>query len=104
MDVHLADEKWVNAPEFIPGVVNSYSNENTASGTTVPLSYAQAVDPSSGQSSVDVSPLCPYAENSGYCKKVNCSYLHGDYCDMCGKHALHPQNDELRKKHTNVRI
>jgi E3 ubiquitin-protein ligase makorin len=106
----LDAEEWVNAPEFIPSSENSnvnvhFSLENCASGITEPLSYAQVVNPSSGQSSFSSQdPLCPQAEATGFCKKMNCPYLHGDICDMCSRPALHPHNEELRKKHTNVRI
>lgn len=108
MEVSLDAEEWVNAPEFVPSAANSnanasFSTENCASGTTAPLSYAQAVNPSSGQASFSsLDPLCPYAEASGICKKVNCTYLHGDICDMCSRPALHPYNEEMRKKHSNV--
>ncbi|XP_001606052.2 probable E3 ubiquitin-protein ligase makorin-1 isoform X1 [Nasonia vitripennis] len=108
MEISLDAEEWVNAPEFVPSAANSSANasfspENCASGTTAPLSYAQAVNPSSGQGSFSsLDPLCPYAEASGICKKVNCTYLHGDICDMCSRPALHPYNEEMRKKHTNA--
>lgn len=107
MDATSGAEEWVNAPEFIPTSGHSSTNasfaENVASGTTLPLSYAQAVNPSSGQASFStLDPLCPFAEATGMCKKANCQYLHGDMCDMCNRPALHPFNEELRKKHSNV--
>lgn len=108
MEASLDAEEWVNAPEFVPSSANScanasFSTENCASGTTAPLSYAQVVNPPSGQASFSsLDPLCPYAEASGMCKKANCTYLHGDICDMCSRPSLHPYNEELRKKHTNV--
>ncbi|XP_014203884.1 probable E3 ubiquitin-protein ligase makorin-1 isoform X1 [Copidosoma floridanum] len=112
IDTSLDAEEWVNAPEFVPFSANpsanaSFSMDNCASGTTAPLSYAQAVNPNSGQNSSQASfssqdPLCPYAEATGICKRTNCTYLHGEICDMCSKPALHPYNEELRKKHTNA--
>ena len=113
MDISLDAEEWVNAPEFVPSAGNSSSNDsfdsNCASGITpsTPLTYAQAVNPHAGQQQQQFSaldPLCPYAEATGCCKKINCPYLHGDICDMCSKPVLHPFNEELRKKHNNVRI
>lgn len=72
-------------------------------GLSTPISYAQAVNANAGQASHSPSdPLCPYAEASGICKKLDCPYLHGDICDLCGAAALHPYNEEHRKKHTNV--
>lgn len=98
-------EEWVKAPEFVPSFGTSRSNisaEESASTTGAPTSYARAVC-SSGQTSNSASePLCPYAEASGICKKIDCPYLHGITCEMCGRAALHPFNDELRQQHTNV--
>lgn len=69
----------------------------------MPVSYAQAVNPSGQASNLALEPLCPYAEATGICKNSNCTYLHGDICELCGRAALHPHSEELRKKHTNVR-
>jgi len=46
--------------------------------------------------------LCPYAERNGICRYPvgECTYLHGDVCDLCTRPALHPYNEDLRKKHT----
>ncbi|KAJ8681836.1 hypothetical protein QAD02_017628 [Eretmocerus hayati] len=105
MEMGLDVEEWVNAPEFVPsanfGANTSFSNE--ACATTAPLSYAQVVNPNAGQATFSpLDPLCPYAEATGICKKSNCPYIHGDICDMCSKPALHPFNEEMRKKHTNA--
>lgn len=70
----------------------------------MPVSYAQALSPSGQASSPSLEPLCPYAQAMGICKKLNCTYLHGDICELCNRAALHPHNEELRKKHTNVII
>lgn len=104
-----AAEEWVKAPEFVPSSVagSSSANENsdtleTSASSSLPLSYAQAVNPSGQASSPSLEPLCPYAEATGICRKRNCTYLHGDICELCNRAALHPNNEELRKKHTNV--
>lgn len=110
MDVNFDAEDWVNAPEFVPSANTStgvsFSEENCASGTAASLSYAQAVNPSikpQHQASFSaLDPLCPYAEANVICKKISCPYLHGDICDMCSRPALHPFNEEMRKKHINV--
>ncbi|XP_043279505.1 probable E3 ubiquitin-protein ligase makorin-1 isoform X2 [Venturia canescens] len=100
-------EDWVKAPEFVPSFGTSGLNvsaEESTSKTGAPTSYARAVC-SSGQTSNPASePLCPYAEASGICKKIDCPYLHGIMCEMCGRAALHPFNDELRQQHTNACI
>ncbi|XP_017876875.1 probable E3 ubiquitin-protein ligase makorin-1 isoform X2 [Ceratina calcarata] len=100
-------EEWVKAPEFVPSEVAGSSSTNetameTATSSLQPLSYAQAVNPSGQASSPSLEPLCPYAEATGICKKRNCTYLHGDICELCNRAALHPHNEELRKKHTNA--
>ncbi|XP_052366454.1 LOW QUALITY PROTEIN: probable E3 ubiquitin-protein ligase makorin-1 [Oncorhynchus keta] len=48
--------------------------------------------------------LCPYAA-MGECRYgLNCAYLHGDVCDMCGLQVLHPSNDAQRSEHTKACI
>ncbi|XP_072001355.1 E3 ubiquitin-protein ligase makorin-1 isoform X2 [Engystomops pustulosus] len=43
--------------------------------------------------------LCPYA-TVGECRYgVNCVYLHGDPCDMCGLQVLHPTDTAQRSQH-----
>ncbi|XP_020285674.1 probable E3 ubiquitin-protein ligase makorin-1 isoform X2 [Pseudomyrmex gracilis] len=100
-------EEWVKAPEFVPTAIPGSSTDETSSSgsstsTSMPLSYAHAVNPSGQASSPALEPLCPYAETTGMCKNLNCTYLHGNICDLCGCAALHPHNEELRKKHTNA--
>ncbi|KOC59312.1 E3 ubiquitin-protein ligase makorin-1 [Habropoda laboriosa] len=102
-------EEWVKAPEFIPSDVAGSSSANTASTTLgtstsslLPISYAQALNPSGQASSPSLEPLCPYALAAGICRKRNCPYIHGDICDFCNRPALHPHNEELRKKHKNA--
>lgn len=106
-------EEWVNAPEFVPSSLpsiagsSSFANEafatsGTSAGSSVPMSYARAVNPTGKAVNPSLEPLCPYAEATGICKKRNCTYLHGDICELCNCAALHPHNEELRKKHTNA--
>ncbi|XP_033218795.1 probable E3 ubiquitin-protein ligase makorin-1 [Belonocnema kinseyi] len=111
-DAVITSDDWANAPEFIPSSIPttaaaSYCAEGSGASlcgnVTSAVSYAQVVNASSGQTSISASdPLCPYAESSGICKKLNCPYLHGDICELCGCAALHPLNEESRKKHTNA--
>ena len=104
-------EEWVKAPEFVPSSVAGSSSANEASttsgtstSTSLPVSYAQALNPSGQASSPALEPLCPYAQAMGICKKRDCTYLHGNICELCNRAALHPHNEELRKKHTNACI
>ena len=88
----LKDSLWVNAPEFVP----KYSI------VAKPLSYAAAVNPNGAVANNNsTKQLCPYANKDGFCKYPpgECSYLHGEICDLCGNAALHPVDEELRKKH-----
>lgn len=106
-------EEWVKAPEFIPTVLPSIAGSSssvhethtgTSTSTPMPVSYAQAVNPTGQASNPALEPLCSFAEASGICKKLNCTYLHGDICELCNRAVLHPHNEELRKKHTNVSL
>lgn len=46
--------------------------------------------------------LCPYAA-VGECRYgLNCAYLHGDVCDMCGLQVLHPTDTSQRSQHIRV--
>lgn len=46
--------------------------------------------------------MCPYAA-VGECRYgINCAYLHGDVCDMCGLQVLHPTDKTQRSEHTKV--
>lgn len=98
-------DEWVNAPEFIPSIqINKSIEESSMSGyyKTSPGSYAKAVNSSGTTVNPASEPLCPYGEATGYCKKLECPYLHGDICELCDRAALHPFNEELRDKHTNA--
>lgn len=87
-------EEWVKAPEFIPKSIAK------------PKSYAEVLNPfmKEGDDENGKKKLCPYAEGDGFCKYPpgECAYIHGDLCDLCGRAALHPHNEDLRKKHTQV--
>lgn len=82
----MADEEWVKAPEFVPRCFSAPKEENNDHRMH--------------------KRLCPYAERDGICKYPvgECHYLHGDLCELCARPALHPFNEELRKKHTQVNI
>lgn len=48
--------------------------------------------------------MCPYAA-VGECRYgVNCVYLHGDVCDMCGLQVLHPTDASQRSDHIKACI
>lgn len=73
-------DDWVNVPEFIPRTIQCEKRSNKR--------------------------LCPYAERDGICKYPpgECAFIHGNICELCAKPALHPFDEDLRKKHTQVNI
>lgn len=88
------DEEWVNAPEFYPKNIK-------------PKSYAEAVNTKTVKHEIPniSTTICPMLEKAGVCRMLpNCSYLHGDKCELCGIAALHPTNQEQRKQHQQVSI
>lgn len=88
----ITDEDWVKAPEFVPRC--QPSDELSTSLSQMSVGNDQRMH----------KRLCPYAERDGICKypEDECHYLHGDMCDFCVRPALHPFNEEQRKKHTQV--
>lgn len=85
---------WVNAPEFVPS--SAIQNK----------SYASVVGPSSTQTvPKEELKMCPYMDVNGACNNYTegeCPYAHGQMCELCGLPALHPYNEEKRKKHIQV--
>ncbi|KAM3843038.1 E3 ubiquitin-protein ligase makorin-2-like, partial [Diretmus argenteus] len=50
----------------------------------------------------DLPQLCPYAA-AGHCHYgTSCPYLHGDLCDICRLHVLHPHDPEQRRAHEKM--
>ncbi|XP_045030935.1 probable E3 ubiquitin-protein ligase makorin-1 [Daphnia magna] len=113
---------WVNAPEFIPSstiysaadtqldfpAMQSFAESgikeagpSTSQQTSV-KSYAKAVDPNAGQSfkiAQSTSELCPYFFMGSCRYGEECTYIHGDLCELCSQHCLHPTDEEQRIEH-----
>lgn len=89
----ITDEEWVKAPEFVPRFAAQKTPEETITSNLSQLNI------NSDQKMH--KKLCPYAERDGICKYPTgeCHYLHGEMCDMCARPALHPYNEDMRKKH-----
>ncbi|XP_018322723.1 probable E3 ubiquitin-protein ligase makorin-1 isoform X2 [Agrilus planipennis] len=89
-DLEKRKENWVHAPEFVPK-----ANQK-------PKSYAEVVN---ANNRMEINPedrqLCVFLEKEGVCKYPldECPYIHGDICDFCETAALHPFNEEQRKRH-----
>lgn len=49
-----------------------------------------------------LTELCPFAAH-GECRYgENCLYLHGNECELCGRAALMPGDEEQNRKHQEV--
>ncbi|XP_066525710.1 probable E3 ubiquitin-protein ligase makorin-1 isoform X2 [Hoplias malabaricus] len=92
---------WVNAAEFVPG--QPYCGRDTAfvegPGPLIEDEYEKE------QADKELKKqLCPYAA-VGECRYgLNCAYLHGDACDMCGLQVLHPSDTAQRSQHIRACI
>lgn len=77
---------------------------STSQQTSV-KSYAKAVDPNAGQSfkiAQSTSELCPYFFMGSCRYGEECTYIHGDLCELCSQHCLHPTDEEQRIEHNQV--
>ncbi|MBN3313557.1 MKRN1 ligase, partial [Atractosteus spatula] len=88
---------WVNAAEFVPGQPYCGRAEPVLAegpGPVIEEEYEKE------QTDKELKKqLCPYAA-VGECRYgVNCAYLHGDACDMCGLQVLHPSDSTQRSQH-----
>lgn len=114
---------WANAPEFVPLAATFPKVENQEVSFSFPAlveqeeeagpstpqqpvkSYAKAVDPSAGQSfkiAQSTAELCPYLF-MGFCRYAEeCTYIHGDLCELCGQYCLHPTDEVQRSQHNQV--
>lgn len=91
---------WVNAAEFVPGQPYCGRAEPVKAEPCTPLIEELAPEDSKALS----KQLCPYAA-VGECRYgLNCAYLHGDICDMCGLQVLHPTDHAQRSEHTKACI
>ncbi|XP_077957547.1 putative E3 ubiquitin-protein ligase makorin-1 isoform X3 [Gasterosteus aculeatus] len=96
-------QDWVNAAEFVPGQPYCGRAEPVDPESSAPL--LETLDGKASQGDKELKKqLCPYAA-VGECRYgVNCAYLHGDVCDMCGLQVLHPTDNAQRSAHTKACI
>ncbi|CAK6981136.1 probable E3 ubiquitin-protein ligase makorin-2, partial [Scomber scombrus] len=89
------------------GAADSLGSEVTAAP---PHSYVEAIRTGLDASAQDQAPppvgvapqLCPYAA-AGHCYyEDNCTYLHGDLCEVCRLRVLHPHDPEQRRAHEKM--
>uniref|UniRef100_A0A3P8WFB9 RING-type E3 ubiquitin transferase n=1 Tax=Cynoglossus semilaevis TaxID=244447 RepID=A0A3P8WFB9_CYNSE len=96
-------QDWVNAAEFVPGQPYCGRAEQVTPESSAPLVKESDSD-APPQDKELKKQLCPYAA-VGECRYgVNCAYLHGDVCDMCGLQVLHPTDNGQRSEHTKACI
>ncbi|KAJ8411375.1 hypothetical protein AAFF_G00173810 [Aldrovandia affinis] len=96
---------WVNAAEFVPGqpycgrAADPAPEEGGPAGLVIEEEYEKEHADKELK-----KQLCPYAA-VGECRYgLNCAYLHGDVCDMCGLQVLHPSDSAQRSQHIKACI
>uniref|UniRef100_A0A8C3A4K6 RING-type E3 ubiquitin transferase n=1 Tax=Cyclopterus lumpus TaxID=8103 RepID=A0A8C3A4K6_CYCLU len=96
-------QDWVNAAEFVPGQPYCGRAEPVTPESFVPL--IEEFDSEASQDKKELrKQLCPYAA-VGECRYgINCAYLHGDVCDLCGLQVLHPTDNAQHSAHTKACI
>ena len=64
-----------------------------------------AAAPDGDASQMESNLLCPYFMAKGECRfEEACTYTHGNLCDMCGIHILHPRDENQREEHIKVSL
>ena len=100
---------WIQQvdPNFLL-LLGEVEQEEAGPSTPQPFvkSYAKAVDPNAGQSfkiAQSTSELCPYYFMGSCRYGEECTYIHGDLCELCSQHCLHPTDEVQRLQHNQVR-
>lgn len=103
-----------SSPKTLPETSNlnqSLDATSVPSSSFTPInfpskSYASVASNSLNDNDRDNSkiPLCTYYKSNGFCCYLNCTYIHGNYCDLCGYFALHPHNKQQCDLHRAVII
>ncbi|KAM7006334.1 E3 ubiquitin-protein ligase makorin-2 isoform 2-T2 [Tautogolabrus adspersus] len=111
-------DRVLGADSMFGGPVDGLGSGLTAAAAASPHSYVEAIrtglDASAQEQAVSAAPppvggayqdlpqLCPYAA-AGHCfYEENCTYLHGDLCEVCGLQVLHPHDAEQRRAHEKM--
>ncbi|XP_076152681.1 putative E3 ubiquitin-protein ligase makorin-1 [Alosa pseudoharengus] len=96
-------EDWVNAAEFVPGQPYCGRADPAVLEGSGPIIIEEEYEKEQTDSELKKT-LCPYAA-MGECRYgLNCAYLHGDVCDMCGLQVLHPSDNVQRSMHIKACI
>ncbi|XP_060897584.1 E3 ubiquitin-protein ligase makorin-2 isoform X2 [Labrus mixtus] len=115
-------DRVLGADSMFGGPVDGLGSGLTAAAAAAasPHTYVEAIrtglDGSAQEQAVSAAPppppvggayqdgpqLCPYAA-AGHCYyEENCTYLHGDLCEVCGLQVLHPHDAEQRRSHEKM--
>ncbi|XP_068163653.1 probable E3 ubiquitin-protein ligase makorin-1 [Antennarius striatus] len=94
-------QDWFNAAEFVPGQPYCGRAEPMKMASSAPLT--EECDTGAAPKNRELrKQLCFYAA-VGECRNgINCPYLHGEVCDMCGHPVLHPTDISQRSEHTKA--
>ncbi|XP_068163666.1 probable E3 ubiquitin-protein ligase makorin-1 [Antennarius striatus] len=94
-------QDWVNAAEFVPGQPYCGRAEPMKMESSAPLT--EECDAGAAPKNRELrKQVCFYAA-VGECRNgINCPYLHGEVCDMCGHPVLHPTDISQRSEHTKA--
>ncbi|XP_028284843.1 E3 ubiquitin-protein ligase makorin-2 [Parambassis ranga] len=111
-DRALGAESLFGGPAERPGP--EVAAAAAAAAAAAPHSYVDAIRTGLGSSAQEPAPpivggayqdshqLCPYAA-AGHCYyEDSCTYLHGDLCEVCRLHVLHPHDAEQRRAHEKI--
>ncbi|XP_017688284.1 PREDICTED: probable E3 ubiquitin-protein ligase makorin-2 [Lepidothrix coronata] len=102
-DRNLCGSGEEKPPPGAPGDGGSCS-EPAESLEVKPHSYLEAICSGLAEPGPEVpcgagGQLCPYSARGPCPVGERCPYLHGDLCDICGLHVLHPHDPEQRRAH-----
>ncbi|XP_031487694.1 E3 ubiquitin-protein ligase makorin isoform X1 [Nymphaea colorata] len=64
-----------------------------------PFAFNVELDCSSSVASASDQPICAFAAAGSCPRGDSCPHVHGDLCEICGKHCLHPYRPEEREEH-----
>ncbi|MGH0120567.1 UNVERIFIED_CONTAM: hypothetical protein FKN15_009354 [Acipenser sinensis] len=100
----LSSGDWVSAAEFVPGQLYCGRGAPLCAQSSPGLLIEEEYDKQQLADKELKKQLCPYAA-LGECRYgLNCAYLHGDVCDMCGLQVLHPSDTTQRSQHIKACI
>lgn len=82
-------------------IINNNNNNSKSSMSYAKICRGKAELADAVECAKQELQLCPISVSTGVCPYPvgQCSYLHGLYCDLCGRQCLHPHNQEQQRQH-----